>query len=304
MLSRMCDHSGGSTECEPAMKDWEPTGEVNRSVEPSPPDENGLSRRGTSTGVLQRASKETLRDFLYRLIATVKARKLYPPGHERLKKQLESWRETTQGILAAQGEISIFVQAHSVSVNGETFGREDSIVGELIPELVRRFVRYVGIQKGVELQELEAFAGILLQDPSACEKAEEPNLYTNGTPHIHILPFSYDMERLVESEEDLKAVRTLARYEKGAAREEYVVRRMGEFQVSAEEKKWLNTLLFQPEIEEKLNSLCELLSMNPSGTRVEMRTTDLFFHLVRMLAEAKTCQREADKTDATQTFLQ
>ena len=98
----------------------QPTPDDSSPLEPTPA---GPAPAGTRA----RAPREVLRDFLYRGIAYVKARKLYPPGHERLAKQLANWLEAAEAVFTHQEEISFFVQPEAIFVSGEEFGADDRV---------------------------------------------------------------------------------------------------------------------------------------------------------------------------------
>jgi len=241
-----------------------------------------------------RAPQEVLRAFLYGFVAYVKVRKLYPPGHERLTKQLESWLEATEAVFAHQEEVSLFVQPDAIFVSGQKFGAEDHIASDFAPELVKRLVRYVTIERGITAEELAALAEPLLLEPEELLQAGGVRSLLAGSAtswteagHVFIIEFSYDMGTYVTSEEDVEVVRTLARYESGAQPEEYVLRRFGEFGVSAEEKQRLGQLLRNPEVGSRLRSLAQLLGGFAPGGEAEVHTSDLVLYVVRSLTQVE-----------------
>jgi len=241
-----------------------------------------------------RAPQEVLRAFLYGFVAYVKVRKLYPPGHERLTKQLESWLEATEAVFAHQEEVSLFVQPDAIFVSGQKFGAEDHIASDFAPELVKRLVRYVTIERGITAEELAALDEPLLLEPEELLQAGGVRSLLAGSAtswteagHVFIIEFSYDMGTCVTSEEDVEVVRTLARYESGAQPEEYVLRRFGEFGVSAEEKQRLGQLLRNPEVGSRLRSLAQLLGGFAPGGEAEVHTSDLVLYVVRSLTQVE-----------------
>jgi len=256
------------------------------------------------SGTRPRAPRELLRDFLYRCIAYVKARKLYPPGHERLAKQLASWLEAAEAVFAHQEEVSFFVQPEAVFVSGEEFGADDRIAGEFAPELVKRLVRYVSIARGVTAEELAALAEPLLLEPEALREAGGARslLAQGSVPHLLVIEFSYDMGSYVASEEDVEVVRNLARYESGVLPEQYVLRRFGELGVSAEERERLARLLSEPVVARRLSSLTELLSQAGGGGESEVHASDLMLYVVRGLTEVEQGLGGVSDGEATQLF--
>jgi hypothetical protein len=233
--------------------------------------------------------REALRDFLYRFIAYVKSRKLYPPGHERLTKQLETWAEASESILASQGRVSLFIQPDAIFVSGERFGAEDRFTGEFAPELVKRLIRYISIDRGAGAEELAALAEPLLLEPEALAEAGGARavLAKAGVAHILAIEFSYDMGSYVASEADVEVARTLAHFERGVLPEQYVLRRLSELDVSAEEKERLGQLLLEPEVARRLATLTETLGQFAIEGEAEVHTSDLMLFVVRSLTQAE-----------------
>ena len=233
--------------------------------------------------------REALRDFLYRFVAYVKSRKLYPPGHERLTKQLESWAEAVEGILASQDRVSLFVQPDAIFVSGQKFAGDDRFTAEFAPELVKRLIRYISIDRGVTAEELAALAEPLLLEPEALAAAGGARaLLAEATvAHILVIEFSYDMGAYVGSEADVEVARTLAHFERGVLPEQYVLRRLAELQVNAEEKARLGQLLLEPEVARRLGSLTETLGQFALEGEADVHTSDLVLFVVRSLSQAE-----------------
>ena len=250
-------------------------------------------------------SREALRDFLYRFIAYVKARKLYPPGHDRLGKQLESWFAAAQAILQAQEEVSLFVQPDAVFVGGKKFGAEDRIAAEFAPELVKRLIRYVAVQRGLGGEELAALAEPLLLEPEALQEAGGARalLAERGVSHVLVIEFSYDMGSYLTSPEDVEVARTLARFEQGVLPEQYVLRRLDELGVGAEERQRLAQLLMQPEVAGRLASLSQALGQFAEAGQAEVHTSDLVLYVVRSLTQAEEELGGLGTQDAAQAFV-
>lgn len=267
----------------------------------------GVGAQGMLTlGALHRAPREALREFLYQTIGYIKARKLYPPGHNRLKKQFRSLWDSTQKILDDQGAVSLFVQPDAIYVSGEKFGTEDSIIKDFTPELVKRLIRYVIIEKEARKDELEALVKPVLMDPKEIHAAGSLQTLLDETlpeeepRHVHIVELHYDMEDFVKSEEDLEIVRTLARYEHGPGSEPYVLKRLGEFKINDEERIKLNSLLLKPEIDEKLAGLKDLFGQMPPHVQEQIHATDLMIYLVRNITETEFEIGVQDDIDSTQ----
>ena len=253
------------------------------SEAPSGPPSSGPRGEKAKRG----APRPALRDFLYRLVAYVKARKLYPPGHDRLAKQMESWLEAAETVFASQKEVSFFVQPKAIFVSGEEFGPDDRILSEFAPEFVKRLVRYVTVEEGVTAAELEALAEPLLLEPEALQEAGGARalISERGVSHVLVIEFSYDMGRYLTSDEDVEVVRTLARYELGVMPEQYVLHRLGELELSPQEKDLMGKLLLDPEVGRKLASLAQVLGQFSAGTETEVHTSDLVVYVVRSLVE-------------------
>lgn len=277
--------------------------------QPHPPGEGAAAPPGRGapepTGPRAAVPREALRDFLYRFIAYVKARKLYPPGHDRLRKQLESWLTATRAILEGSEEVRLFVQPGAVFVNGEEFGAGDRIASEFAPELVKRLIRYVAVQRGVEAEELAALAEPLLLEPEALRQAggARAMLAEAGVAHLLLIEFSYDMGSYVASAEDVEVARTLARYEAGGLPEQYVLRRLGELGVGEQERRRLAQLLIQPEVAGRLSSLAEALGRFGKASRTEVHTSDLVLYVVRNLAQAEEELGGLGPREAAQAFI-
>jgi hypothetical protein len=233
--------------------------------------------------------RELLRDFLYRFIAYVKSRKLYPPGHERLAKQLESWAAAAETILSSRERVSLLIQPDAVFVSGEKFAAEDRFTGEFAPELVKRLIRYISVDRGVTVEELAALAEPLLLEPEALAEAggARSMLAQAAVGHILIIEFSYDMGSYVASEADMDVARTLAHFEHGRLPEQYVLRRLNELQLSAGEKTLLGQLLLTPEVSRRLTALTETLGQLAVRAEAEVHTSDLLLFMVRSLTQAE-----------------
>jgi len=244
--------------------------------------------------------REALRDFLYRFIAYVKSRRLYPPGHERLTKQLETWAEASESILASAGRVSLFIQPEAIFVSGEKFDATDRFTGEFAPELVKRLIRYISVERGAGPAELAALAEPLLLEPEALVQAGGARavLAKAGVAHILVIEFSYDMGSYVASEADVEVARTLAHFERGVLPEQYVLRRLSELEVSAEEKERLGQLLLEPEVARRLATLTETLGQFAIQSQAEVHTSDLMLFVVRSLTQAEEESGEVSPQNA------
>jgi len=251
----------------------------------------GPSADGRPRAVAEAAKvpREALRDFLYRFVAYVKSRKLYPAGHERLAKQLESWAAAVETILASQDRVSLFVQPDAIFVSGQKFAGDDRFTAEFAPELVKRLIRYISIDRGVTAEELAALAEPLLLEPEALTEAGGARalLANAAVAHILVIEFSYDMGAYVASEADVEVARTLAHFERGLLPEQYVLRRLAELQVNTEEKARLGQLLLEPEVARRLGSLTETLGQFALEGEADVHTSDLVLFVVRSLSQAE-----------------
>jgi hypothetical protein len=254
--------------------------------------------------ILRQANKTLLHNFLHCFIGYIKARRIYPSGHERLAKQLTALMETAEAVFTQQSAISLFVQPKLISVSGMKFGTEDSIISEFIPKLIRRFIRFVIIKKGVTAEELDALAEPILMKPEALKEAggAERILEEKLVKNITIYELSYKMENFLNSEEDMELVSRLAQYEHGVTPEPYVMRRMEELGFSPKENKSLRLLLHRPEVHEKLTSLRQLFGEMPGGVQDEIHTSDLMMYLVRSFSEAESESGGFDVDDLMKTI--
>ena len=251
--------------------------------------ENKGDRSITNAPLLssRRASRDILRDFLYRLIAFVKAHRLYRSGHTRLQIHLETLREQVHSIFELQDTLSIFIQPDAVYVSGERFGEEEAIVAAFIPELVKRLIRYVILEPGVTVEELNALARLMSQDPKVLRAAGDLHealaglLGKDPPEHLRVVELHYHMEAFVQGEGDLQIVRSLARFGKGTESEPHVMRRLGALDIKEKEKQRLLDLLSQPEVVERLEALKELFTQLPTAVRERIHTTDMMVHLAR-----------------------
>jgi hypothetical protein len=249
-------------------------------------------------------TKETYREFLYSFMGYVKAHRIYPKGHRRLKSHLKNMLRLTEYVHQERWEVSILSQPDAIIVSGETFANDPMVV-DFAPELVKRLIRYVVIHRGVTIEELESLARLLIRDPVELQAAGGVHavLDESDTPHILLIEFSYDMGNYAETDEDLEIVRTMARFEVGNRSEEYVLRRMGELGLNDEEHDKLGALVRKPEIQEKMESLYKLFRQMPSGLKTEMHTSDLIMYLVRTLTEAETNFGELEEEDASEIIF-
>ncbi len=230
--------------------------------------------------------RDVLRDFLVRFSSYIKARKLYPPGHARPAKQLEIWLEGVEAILQHVGELGLFVTREFVAVCGERFEKNDRVVAELGPELIKRFIRFVAISRGVEARELEVLAEPLLVDPEVLKEAGGVQGYGHGLaqPHVLVIEFDYDMVNPLENEDDIHVIRRLARYAQVPSGERYVLNRMAELQIDDGERRWLKSLVFHPEIRKRIGSLGKLLRAPNENAEHKMHVSDLVLYLADQLA--------------------
>jgi hypothetical protein len=232
--------------------------------------------------------RELLRDFLYGFVAFVKARKLYPAGHARPAKQLAAWLETTRAILERVEEVGVFVSSEFIAVCGERFGRDDRVVAEFAPELVKRLIRFLAVHRGVEAEALAILAEPLLVTPEVLRERGGARLVvvTHGHSHVLIIEFDYNMEEAVSSEEGVKIVRTLAQYAAEGVDEHYVMQRMAELGIGAEERAWLSCLLFSGEIKDRMHRLNELLTETGGDAHTSVHSCDVLLSVAHELAAA------------------
>lgn len=235
-----------------------------------------------------RAPREVLLDLLRQFIAYIKAKKLYPPGHQRMEHQLELLTSALDRVFEHQREFSIFIQPDAISISGEEFTTKDNIASDFPVELVRRLIRFIVIKQGVEVEELEALAEPILMDADELKRAGGARgiLYERRAMNIFLIELSYKMGSYISNEEDLNLVRRLASYEQGATPEPYVLRRMEELGVEPDEHERLGRLMLEPEVAKRLAGLHEMFGTMPDDTEEEMHTCDLMLYLVRSLGEA------------------
>jgi len=285
----------------PAQAEGAPSQTVHHGGAPA-----GQSHGPMKTGV----GRDLLRDFLYRFIACLKARRLYPPGHARLKKQLDAWFEVTEAILAEQTRLSIFVQPEAIFVNGEEFAggpsldpgagrdgragaaRSDPIVAEVIPEFVKRFLRYIALERGVTRQELEALTDLLLVEPEELGDAGGARAYLSehAGGHVRLIEYEYDMASYADDEEELETTRTRELFYEGLLPEQRVVHRLRELSASSEEKQVLSMFLKTPAVADRLRELVDVMKevggSDGGRSAADLHVSDLIIHVVRRLARA------------------
>ena len=79
--------------------------------------DGAIMDRDSKTSVLDaecaehsKAPRDTLRHFFQQFISYIKARKLYPPGHQRFTHQTDAMFDAMDKVFLYQKEISIYVQ--------------------------------------------------------------------------------------------------------------------------------------------------------------------------------------------------
>ena len=233
--------------------------------------------------------REALRNFLLRFAAYVKARKLYPPGHARVGKQLEAWLESAKEILGVESEATLFVKRDEISVCKETFDAGDRIVSELAPELIRRMIRFVAVKRGITAEELQVLAEPLLVDHAAILDAGGVlSFLPEGLPeHLLIIEFSFEAEMVVRSEEDIETVRLMADQEDGPQPEREAIKKLVKFDVGPVERVRLAAVLSDDRIQERLKPLRELLSELEKKTDSHVYTNDILVYIVREITNAE-----------------
>lgn len=243
--------------------------------------------------------REVARDFLYAFLAYVKSRKIYPPGHARPTRQLALWFQCAEAILKRTEEIGVFVTHDFIAVSGAKFGIEERIAAEFVPELIKRLIRFIAIERGVTLEGLEALAEPIAVDPEVLKGRGGASVCVAARRQKHILfiEFDYDMESAVEREEDIRIVRKLARFEQGTDREQYVLRRMSELRVGPNDRRWLEAALRHPEIKKRLSSLSKLLAKPNDKAQTKMCTADFVLYLVKQLSGGEDEVGQAREAD-------
>jgi len=248
---------------------------------------------------------EELRDFFQKLTAYVKARRLYPEGHGRPKKQLELWLEATRSILTRCEELTVFIRTDRVEICGEVFGSAEKVIVDFIPEFVRRSIRFVALKQGTTASDLRALGEVFLREPEEVETRGGPAvvLAQLGAERVFLIEYAEEARKLLESYRCIQDLRRIATLQGEEERETEIVKHLLRKQLDAEEVERLRQLLENEEIRRRLELIKEdLTKLNP-GTDSSLAVLDLPVELIQQAYKAKTETPEAEDEDEVEAVV-
>jgi len=243
-------------------------------------------------------------DFLKYFIAYIKTRRLYPPGHDRVKNQSKLLFEAIDKIFSSQDSISFLIHPKSITVCGVVFDDKDQNISQFAPEFIKRQIRYMIIENGVTQKEIDSLIQLMLMDPIEIQEAggAVTILDQEETHHILLFEFSYDMNSFIKSDDDFDTIKTLIQYAHGPTTKSYILKRLNEMDLNDEHHGRLKKLVQEEDIKYELSALHDLFGAMPSEVKNNIHTSDFLLQLMGCFNKSPCSVEKIKDSDITRIF--
>lgn len=147
------------------------------------------------------AFKRKIAGFFKSLSSALRIMPLYPAAHPMVKSAIEKAYEELSGFLLNFGDLSLDIMDNNVVLYGELLEDSADVAKNIIANIKKFHVQGLLIEKGISLEEMEKFLGLLGQKIDNAEKQGgiKQQISNAQIQHINIVEVRY--ARITEDEE-------------------------------------------------------------------------------------------------------